>query len=187
MYNFDTASGRVAEARRLDSPNRDPRPPNCVPELIVVHGISLPPSEFGGPWVDRFFTNCLDPHDHPYFEEISDLRVSAHFLIRRDGELVQFVPTTSRAWHAGDSSYTGRDCCNDFSVGIELEGSDDVPYEDVQYLHLAELIKALRGGSEALRVADVVGHSDIAPGRKTDPGPAFDWPRLRGLLAADSG
>lgn len=187
MYSFDSDSGRVAEARQLESPNSDPRPPQCAPELIVVHGISLPPDEYGGPWIDRLFTNCLDPNAHPYFEEIAGLRVSAHFLIRRDGELVQFVPTTARAWHAGESAYTGRDCCNDFSIGIELEGSDHVPYEDVQYMHLADLIKALRSGSALLRVADVVGHCDIAPGRKTDPGPAFDWPRLRGLLTEDSG
>ncbi len=183
MYKFDPVSGRVAEARQLDSPNRDPRPPHCRPELIVVHGISLPPDEFGGPWIDQLFTNKLDAGAHPYFKEIDGLQVSAHFLIRRDGELVQFVPTTERAWHAGESVYCGRACCNDFSIGIELEGADEIPYESVQYEKLAALIGCLRAGLKSLAEAEIVGHSDIAPGRKTDPGPAFDWRRLRSLLA----
>lgn len=182
MYSFDAVTGRVAEARQLESPNCDARPPLCAPELIVLHGISLPPDEYGGPWIEQLFTNSLQPQGHPYFEEIAGLKVSTHFLIRRDGELLQFVPTTARAWHAGESCYEGRDCCNDFSIGIELEGSDHVPYEAVQYRHLAKLIQALRTGSDSLRAADVVGHSDIAPGRKTDPGPAFEWARLHSLL-----
>ena len=182
MYSFDADTGRVPEARRLDSPNCDARPGDCAPELIVVHGISLPPNEFGGSWIDQLFTNTLDRDAHPYFREIADLEVSAHFLIRRDGELVQFVPVTQRAWHAGQSDHCGRECCNDFSIGIELEGADHVPYEDVQYRNLAALIDTLRLAVSSLAEADIVGHSDIAPGRKTDPGPAFDWPHLRGLL-----
>lgn len=182
MYSFNPDTGRVPEARRLDSPNCDARPGGCTADLIVVHGISLPPNEFGGDWIDRLFTNTLDHDAHPYFREIAGLQVSAHFLIRRDGELVQFVPTTQRAWHAGQSDHCGRECCNDFSIGIELEGADLVPYEPVQYLNLAALIDTLRREVSSLADADIVGHSDIAPGRKTDPGPAFDWPRLRGLL-----
>jgi N-acetyl-anhydromuramoyl-L-alanine amidase len=147
--------------------------------LIVVHGISLPPGEFAGDNVERLFTNRLDPGGHPYFASIATLRVSAHFLIRRDGELLQFVACGSRAWHAGESSWRERSACNDFSVGIELEGTDDVPYGSAQYAVLGRLVRALR---VRYAIEDVVGHSDIAPGRKTDPGPAFDWPRLRRLL-----
>ncbi|MGW8309706.1 MAG: 1,6-anhydro-N-acetylmuramyl-L-alanine amidase AmpD [Thiogranum sp.] len=170
-------------ARRVLSPNCDDRPDAADISLIVVHGISMPPGEFGGHWIDDLFTNRLDTRAHPYFAEIEGLEVSSHVLIRRDGELVQYVPFTRRAWHAGRSCYSGRAACNDFAVGIELEGQDDVPYEDVQYLRLASLIKALRDRFPGIRADAVVGHSDIAPGRKTDPGAAFDWPRLRGLLA----
>lgn len=170
-------------ARRVLSPNCDDRPDAADISLIVVHGISMPPGEFGGHWIDDLFTNRLDTRAHPYFAEIEGLEVSSHVLIRRDGELVQYVPFTRRAWHAGRSCYGGRAACNDFAVGIELEGQDDVPYEDVQYLRLASLIKALRARFPGIRADAVVGHSDIAPGRKTDPGAAFDWPRLRGLLA----
>jgi len=152
------------------------------PDLIVVHGISLPPGEFGGPWIDRLFTNSLDPDAHPYFAEICALRVSSHFLIRRDGELVQYVPVDQRAWHAGESCFAGRDACNDFSVGVELEGLDDASYSREQYEQLAALVAALRATVPSLRKAPLVGHSDIAPGRKTDPGPAFDWQLLARLL-----
>lgn len=184
MTTIDATSGLVSGARILPSPNCDARPSGCQPELIVVHSISLPPGDFGGPWIDRFFTNRLDPGAHPYFQEISALQVSAHLLIRRDGEVVQYVPLTMRAWHAGESCHDGRSCCNDFSVGIELEGLDDLPYEDVQYERLAELVQVLRTSFASLRDAPVVGHSDIAPERKTDPGPAFDWARLQDLLNA---
>jgi AmpD protein len=183
MYSFDPDSGTVSEARQVASPNCDARPSGCEPELIVVHGISLPPQEYGGPWIDRLFTNCLDCSAHPYFEALENLQVSAHFLLRRDGELVQYVSTRLRAWHAGQSSHQGRERCNDYSIGIELEGDDTTPYTDVQYRNLAGLIRTLRSGAQALNSAEVVGHCDIAPGRKTDPGPAFNWQRLNTMLA----
>jgi AmpD protein len=170
-------------ARRVLSPNCDDRPEGADVSLIVVHGISLPPGEYGGHWIDDLFTNRLDATAHPYFAEIQGMQVSSHVLIRRDGELVQYVPFTRRAWHAGQSCYRGRAACNDFAVGVELEGQDDAPYEDVQYLRLAALIKTLRERFPGIRNDAVVGHSDIAPGRKTDPGPAFDWRQLRTLLA----
>lgn len=147
-----------------------------VPELVVVHGITLPPGEFGGPWVDDLFLGRLDPAAHPYFAAIAHLRVSAHLLIRRDGTVTQYVPFHLRAWHAGASMFGGRERCNDFSIGIELEGTDDEPYADVQYERLAGAIHALKGAYPTL--AAIAGHEDIAPGRKTDPGPAFDWGRL---------
>lgn len=175
---IDAATGLVRGARQVPSPNHDERPPGMLPDLIVVHGISLPAGQFGGPWIDALFTNRLDPGAHPSFVEIAPLRVSSHLLIRRDGELVQYVPLTRRAWHAGQSSHRGREACNDFSIGIELEGADDVPYEPVQYEVLARLIHELRRAYASLRLAPVVGHSDIAPQRKTDPGMAFDWGRL---------
>jgi N-acetyl-anhydromuramoyl-L-alanine amidase len=171
----------------VPSPNSDARPPGSEPSLIVVHGISLPPGEFGGPWIDRLFTNTLPVDAHEYFATIDKLRVSAHLLIRRDGEIRQYVPFTARAWHAGDSSWCGRQRCNDFSIGIELEGTDDVAYAEVQYARLAAVIATLRGKYASLRAAEIVGHEDIAPGRKTDPGPAFDWTRLDAELAATGG
>lgn len=171
------------EARRVLSPNCDDRPEGCDISLIIVHSISLPPGAYEGTWIDDLFTNRLDADVHPYFSEIKDLRVSAHLLIRRDGELVQYVPFTRRAWHAGESCYRSRAACNDFAIGIELEGQDDEPYEDIQYRRLAELVKLLRGRFSSIGAQDVVGHSDVAPGRKTDPGPAFDWQRLWRLLA----
>jgi AmpD protein len=182
MVAVTLSSGLLRAARQQPSPNCDARPEGVLPELIVVHGISLPPGEFGGPWIDRLFTNCLDPDAHPYFREICELRVSSHFLIRRDGELVQYVPVDQRAWHAGESRFAGRERCNDFSVGIELEGLDEAPYSEAQYRQLATLIATLRATVASLRRAPVVGHSDIAPGRKTDPGPAFDWQLLARLL-----
>ena len=182
MFRLDKVTGKIVGARQVGSPNCDERPAGCGPSLIVIHGISLPPGEYGGPEIDQFFTNCLPATGHPYFEAIADVKVSAHFLIRRDGELVQYVPIDRRAWHAGESCYDGVDCCNDFSIGIELEGEDHTPYEKAQYERLAELVGILRSASGALADADIVGHSDIAPGRKTDPGEAFDWPLLYRLL-----
>ena len=178
------AAGYASTARRIRSPNRDARPPGVRIELIVVHGISLPPGEFGGDAIIQLFTNTLDSRDHPYFASIAKVRVSAHFLIRRDGELMQFVGCQDRAWHAGASSWQGREQCNDFSIGIELEGTDDLPYAAAQYTMLARLVRALR---RAYPIKDVIGHSDIAPGRKTDPGRAFDWGRLARLTAPRAG
>ncbi len=172
----------VQEARRVLSPNCDDRPDGAI-ELIVIHGISLPPGEYGGPWIDALFTNRLEPDVHPYFATIAGLRVSSHVLIRRDGELVQYVPFTRRAWHAGQSCYGARQACNDFAIGIELEGDDDTAYETPQYERLAALINLLRRRFPGIGAQAVVGHSDIAPGRKTDPGPTFDWQRLTSLLA----
>jgi AmpD protein len=170
-------------ARRLLSPNCDDRPMDGDVSLIVIHSISLPPGEYGGPWIDDLFTNQLDVNAHPYFAEIEGLLVSSHVLIRRDGELVQYVPFTRRAWHAGRSCYQGREACNDYAIGIELEGQDDAPYEDVQYRRLAALVASLRRHFPTIAADAIVGHSDIAPGRKTDPGLAFDWQRLKTLLA----
>lgn len=181
---IDTQTGWLRAARRVPSPNFDARPGGILPELIVVHGISLPPDQFGGPWIDRLFTNSLPPEQHPYFEKIKELKVSTHLLIRRDGELVQYVPFHERAWHAGASSYQGRERCNDFSVGIELEGADEIPYEPAQYRMLSAAILALCEAYPSLSLARIAGHSDISPGRKSDPGPAFDWQRLYALLRA---
>lgn len=170
--------GWMAGAVRCASPNFDARPDGVDVNLVVVHAISLPPDEFGGPGVAALFTNTLDPNAHPYYATIVDLRVSAHFFIRRDGALIQFVSTDARAWHAGASCWAGRQRCNDFSVGIELEGCDTQPFEAPQYERLAALLQVL---CSHYPVKAVVGHSDIAPGRKTDPGPCFDWARLRHL------
>ncbi len=180
----DASTGWIDGVRRVPSPNYDERPPGAELGLIVVHGISLPPGQFGTGWIDRFFTNDLPADAHPFFATIYTSRVSAHVLIARDGALTQYVSFDRRAWHAGKSEYCGRSACNDFSVGIELEGTDELPYEPAQYRALAELIAALRRAYRPLRDAEVVGHSDIAPGRKTDPGPAFDWSLLRRELAA---
>lgn len=179
---IERATGLLKPARRRPSPNHDERPAGMTVDLIVVHGISLPPGEFGGPWIDALFTNTLDPAVHPFFQAIAGLRVSAHLLIRRDGEPIQYVPFHRRAWHAGVSSFAGRPHCNDFSIGIELEGADHIPYDDRQYSRLAAVIAALRTTYPTLAPDRLVGHADIAPGRKTDPGPAFDWERLRRLL-----
>lgn len=168
--------------RIVDSPNQDERPPGVEISLVVLHAISLPPGAFGGDAIERLFTNRLDPAAHPYFESIAHLRVSSHFLVRRDGALVRFVPVQRRAWHAGASSWRGRGRCNDFSVGIELEGADDVPFEDAQYAALAALVLRLRAG---LPLRAIAAHSEIAPGRKTDPGPRFDWQRLLLDLASN--
>ena len=176
-----TEQGLIEGARYIESPNCDDRPEGSAVELIVIHAISLPPGEFGGDGIVDLFTNRLDPAGHPYYAQIAGLRVSAHFLIRRHGSVIQFVPASRRAWHAGESTWRGRSRCNDFSIGIELEGSDDVPFEDVQYVAAARLTAVLRS---CFPVADIAGHSDIAPGRKTDPGPYFDWIRYRTLIAA---
>jgi AmpD protein len=168
--------GWLAGARRIVSPNCDARPAGQDISLVVIHNISLPPGEFGGDGIERLFTNRLDPAEHPYYAGIHDLRVSAHFLIRRDGELVQFVPCGQRAWHAGVSAWRGRERCNDFSVGVELEGSDEFPFDEAQYVALDRLLGVLRA---AYPIAGVAGHAEIAPGRKTDPGPHFDWKRVR--------
>ncbi len=177
--HIDTTSGRVSSALQCPSPNCDERPPGTPVELLVIHGISLPPGRFGGPYIDQLFTNRLDPAEHACFLEIAGLRVSSHLLIRRSGELVQYVPLHRRAWHAGRSSYRGRPACNDYSIGIELEGTDQRPYTARQYRRLGPLCRALLRAYPGLAPERIVGHCDIAPGRKTDPGPAFDWQRLR--------
>lgn len=163
-------------ARRVESPNFGDRPSQEV-SLIVIHNISLPPGEFGGPYIEQLFLNQLSPTEHPYFAEVFQLEVSSHLLIRRDGEVVQFVAFDKRAWHAGRSSYGGRENCNDYSIGIELEGCDDLPYEPIQYTRLNEILPILWQAYPSTQ-GHLVGHSDIAPGRKTDPGPAFNWRAL---------
>lgn len=168
------ANGWLSGVCRIASPNCDSRPPGTAIELLVVHNISLPPGEFGGGAVSQLFTNTLNTDAHPYYKQLEGLKVSAHFLIRRDGAIIQFVPCGKRAWHAGGSSWRGRSACNDFSIGIELEGSDNVPFNDQQYAALARLTRLLR---RSYPIRAIVGHADIAPGRKTDPGPCFDWPR----------
>lgn len=181
---LDPQSGWCSGARRCPSPNCDARPPGAVVGLLVIHGISLPAGQYGGPHIEALFLNLLDYAAHASFASLQGLRVSAHFLIRRDGELLQFVATTDRAWHAGVSSFQGRTACNDFSVGIELEGCDDEPYEDAQYAQLVALTRSLKARYPGLSSERIVGHADIAPGRKTDPGPHFDWARYRRALAA---
>jgi AmpD protein len=180
---IDSATGLLSGVRQVLSPHCDARPAGTVAELLVVHGISLPPGEFGGPWIDRLFTGTLPPEAHPFFRELAAARLSAHALVRRDGAIVQYVPFGERAWHAGASQYRGRSTCNDFSVGVELEGTDDTPYTEAQYQQLAALAAALLATYASLSAEHIVGHSDIAPGRKTDPGAAFDWPRFRALLS----
>jgi len=174
------ADGWVDAARRVASPNRDERPAGTEASLLLIHSISLPPGQFGGDAIERLFTNTLDPSAHPYFREICALEVSSHFLVRRDGALLQFVPVHERAWHAGASTWRGRARCNDFSIGVELEGSDEGPFEPAQYACLSELIHALR---ERLPLQDVAAHSEVSPARKTDPGPGFDWARVLAALA----
>jgi N-acetyl-anhydromuramoyl-L-alanine amidase len=183
---IDLESGLMHGARQIASPNYDARPPGIEADLIVIHGISLPPGQFGGPWIDRLFTNTLPAEAHPYFAEVGPVRVSSHVVVMRDGAVTQYVKFTERAWHAGKSIYQGREACNDFSVGVELEGTDTLPYEAAQYAALAEVIAALCAAYPRLSPDRLVGHSDIAPGRKTDPGPAFDWTRARRLIAAAS-
>ena len=178
--------GWVRGAHQLPSPNQDDRPLDCPLELVVIHAISLPPGEFGGPWIDDLFGNQLNPQSHPYFAQIAELRVSAHVLIRRQGQITQYVGFDQRAWHAGVSRYQGRECCNDFSVGIELEGDEDTVFTTEQYTALTQLLRALADKYPSLaKPLCVVGHADISPGRKTDPGPMFDWEFLRTSLRAE--
>jgi AmpD protein len=177
-YTLDSI-GVIEGVRFITSPNCDERPPGVAIDLLVIHAISLPPGEFGGDDVIDLFTNRLDASAHPYYAGLLGLRVSAHFLIRRGGECLQFVPCSLRAWHAGVSCWRDRSRCNDFSIGIELEGDDETPFEDVQYDRLATLTQVLRSHYP---IAEIVGHAEIAPGRKTDPGPSFDWGRYRASL-----
>jgi AmpD protein len=174
----DVKTGLLVGVKQVLSPFFDQRPAGVSPDLIVLHGISLPPGDFGGPWVARLFTGNLPADAHPEFRERAGLRVSAHLLVRRDGEVVQFVSFNERAWHAGKSSWQGREACNDYSIGIECEGADEVAYEDAQYARLRELLPMLLAAYPAITPDRIVGHSDVAPGRKTDPGPSFDWSRI---------
>lgn len=180
MFELDSA-GWLVTARHVPSPNYNARPADTEVDLLVIHNISLPPGKFGGSYIEALFTNDLDC-GRPAFADLQGLQVSAHFLIRRHGELVQFVSCLDRAWHAGESCFDGRDNCNDFSIGVELEGTDTVPYTRFQYRKLAALTRVLQRRFTSLSHDRIVGHSDIAPGRKTDPGPAFDWAHYRGLL-----
>jgi AmpD protein len=174
----------LADIECRASPNRDARPAGTDTELLVIHNISLPPGHFGGPWVDLLFHNRLPAKAHPYFAQIADLRVSAHFFITRTGQILSYVPIEERAWHAGRSSFEGRPACNDFSIGIELEGTDDLAYTQAQYQQLARLTRAIQLRYPLIRRDRILGHSDIAPQRKTDPGPAFDWALFHRLLEA---
>lgn len=184
--HVNAQTGRLEEAKWTASPNFEPRPPGLVPELIVVHGISLPPDEFGGSGVEQLFTNQLNPQEDSYYQAIHGLKVSSHLFIRRGGEVIQFVDFNQRAWHAGVSCFDGRENCNDFSIGIELEGADHIAYTASQYEALASAILALQQAYPSLNKAAVVGHSDIAPGRKTDPGPLFNWATLKRLTSSSS-
>ncbi len=172
----------ISNVRRVKSPNCDERPAQTDISLIVIHGISLPPRHYGHRYIDQLFTNTLDPDQHPYFREIQHLRVSTHLLIDRGGAVTQYVPFDRRAWHAGESSFEGCVACNDFSIGIELEGCDDEPYEQAQYARLAIIVQSLMAAYPLITRNRITGHSDIAPLRKTDPGPAFDWEYFYNLL-----
>jgi AmpD protein len=182
---IDIGRGLLRDAVFIASPNCDARPQDMVPDLIVVHGISLPPDEFGGPWIEALFMNRLPADVHPYFATIAALQVSSHLLIRRTGEIIQFVPFPMRAWHAGKSNYKGRERCNDFSIGIELEGSDEIAYEPIQYRSLTDVVIALCEAYSTLSLERIAGHSDVSPGRKTDPGSSFDWPRFYAMIRAE--
>ena len=175
---FKISNHILNNARQCPSPNCDERPENSAADLIVIHNISLPPNQFGGEGIDQLFTNCLNPDEDPFYQEINHLRVSSHLLIRRDGEIVQYVPFNKRAWHAGVSEYQGRDTCNNFSIGIEMEGSDFEAFTETQYRVVTETIIALIERYEGLTAAAITGHEHIAPGRKTDPGPFFEWQKL---------
>ncbi|MCK5395442.1 MAG: 1,6-anhydro-N-acetylmuramyl-L-alanine amidase AmpD [Gammaproteobacteria bacterium] len=178
---INKTTGLLNDCTQCPSPNKDTRPEKTPIDLIVVHSISLPPGQYGGDAIERFFQNTLDKNEHPYFEEIHTLKVSSHVLIKRTGEIVQFVPFVERAWHAGQSNYEGRECCNDFSIGIELEGTDTGPFEEIQYQQLSRLITALQTAYSSIS-DNITGHSDIAPGRKTDPGTGFDWAKLNTVI-----
>lgn len=179
---INLATGLLSPCQQILSPNRDQRPDNDTIDLIIIHSISLPPGQYGGDAIERFFTNRLAADEHPYFQQIAEMKVSAHILIKRDGHIIQFVPFHERAWHAGVSSYQAREQCNNFAIGIELEGSDTDKFEQIQYTQLARLILALEQTYPDLHRDAVTGHSDIAPGRKTDPGDRFDWQILNNLL-----
>ena len=178
---FQVIDGQLIGARQVPSPNYNQRPEHTEIQLVVVHNISLPPSQFGGRYIEQFFQNQLDWSEHPYFQSIEGMQVSAHLLILRSGEVLQFVNFNDRAWHAGRSIYLGKKECNDYSIGIELEGSDDLPFDEVQYVALAQVTAALQAAYPKI-LQHLAGHSDIAPGRKTDPGPFFDWVKFRTLL-----
>jgi len=182
IRGYEIDDGWLHPARIVKSPNFDARPPGTRIDLLVIHSISLPPGQFGGPWIDDLFSNRLDPQVHPFFETIHQAKVSAHLLIRRDGEVVQYVAFSARAWHAGASNFQGRETCNNFSIGIELEGFDDQAFEDVQYQRLVDISHAIMHAYPGITPDRITGHEHIAPGRKTDPGPFFDWARYRRLL-----
>ena len=176
------AQAWLSTGTQLVSPNTDQRPDPADVSLLVVHNISLPPEQFGGPYIGQLFSNCLDPNQHPYFADITDLKVSSHLLIDRQGQITQFVPFSQRAWHAGVSEFEGRSNCNDFSIGIEMEGADNIAYTDSQYDVLTAVTQVLLEAYPLITPSRIVGHMDIAPGRKTDPGPAFDWARYKSAL-----
>ena len=182
QFSIDKSTHLLMDVPYRPSPNCDARPDAKQIDLIVLHGISLPPGQFGSDHIEQLFTNQLDASAHPFFAEIEGLKVSSHVLIRRTGEVMQFVPFSQRAWHAGQSHYQGRQCCNDFSIGIELEGTDELDYTEAQYASLAPLLASLIAFYPGLSREHITGHSDIAPGRKTDPGPAFDWDKLSHVL-----
>ena len=179
--SFQVIDGQLIGARQVPSPNYNQRPEHTEIQLVVVHNISLPPSQFGGGYIEQFFQNQLDWSKHPYFQSIEGMQVSTHLLILRTGEVLQFVNFNDRAWHAGRSTYLAKKECNDYSIGIELEGSDDQPFEEMQYNILAQVIATLQATYPKI-LQHLAGHSDIAPGRKTDPGPFFDWPKTRALI-----
>ncbi len=176
------ADGWLKGARRVPSPNHNQRPEGVSPSLLVIHNISLPPGEFGGGYIEDFFCNRLKIDRHPYFSEIADMQVASHLLINRAGDITQFVSLLDRAWHAGQSCFAGQENCNDFSIGVELEGTDELPYTEHQYSALAEVAGAIMGSFPEITADNLVGHADISPGRKTDPGPAFDWAYFRELI-----
>jgi AmpD protein len=182
VLRYDPSSGLFPAMRQVPSPNCDDRPPGIEVDLVIVHGISLPPGRFGGPYIDQLFGNTLDIAADPYFVSIGHQRLSAHLLIDRNGGFTQYVPLGKRAWHAGVSEFCGRTACNDFSIGVELEGADEIPYTGLQYSALRDLIGVLSSHFPRLAADRIVGHCDVAPGRKTDPGPAFDWRRLRAMV-----
>ncbi|HEY9030512.1 MAG TPA: 1,6-anhydro-N-acetylmuramyl-L-alanine amidase AmpD [Kangiella sp.] len=183
-FYINLATGLIQPVRFVPTEHCDEREDSGDISLLVIHNISLPPNQFGGPYIDQLFTGTLNPSDHPYFEGIAALRVSSHLLIRRNGDVVQYVPLHKRAWHAGLSSFEGRDKCNDYSIGIELEGADDIPYEEIQYQTLVKITQVILKAYPQISPERIMGHSDIAPGRKTDPGPAFDWDHFRMLIKA---
>jgi AmpD protein len=182
-HQMNIIQGWLSVGTRLESPNTDNRPSSADISLLVIHNISLPPDQFGGPYIGQLFSNCLNGSEHPYFADICHLEVSSHLLIDRDGEITQFVPFDKRAWHAGVSEFEGHKNCNDFSIGIELEGSDNIAYTNIQYSVLAKVTTLILADYPAITRERIVGHSDIAPGRKTDPGPAFDWLRYKKELS----